>query len=60
MGLIGGGDGWFWGESGVGFEVGVGLNSGGEGLRFTAFELLVWGMQAITDRTNLNRLFAWR
>ena len=39
VGLSGGGDVWFWGESGVmawtGLAVGVGLNSKGEGLWLT-------------------------
>ena len=48
VGLSEDGDGWFWGESGVGawtgLAVGVGLNSKGEGLWLTdTYTGHVWG-----------------
>ena len=61
VGLIGRGSGWFWGESSVGawagLEAGVGLNSGGVGLRLTDFKLSLRGMQGVTERNSLNWLF---
>ena len=44
-------------EHGLGLEAGVGLNSGGEGLRLTDFELCLRGMQGVTERNSLNWLF---
>ena len=40
-----------------GLEAGVGLNSGGEGLRLTDFKLSLRGMQGVTERNSLNWLF---
>ena len=60
VGQSGRGSGWSWGESWVGtwarLEAGVGLNSGGEGLRLT-IKLSLRGMQGVTERNNLNWLF---
>ena len=57
MALSGRGGGWFCGESQAGewagLEVGVGLNSGGA-LQLTPS---LWGMQGVTERSNLNWLF---
>ena len=62
VGLSRGGDGWFWGESGVGawagLAVGVGLNSNGEGLGLTDSMLLIRGMHGVTESTSLNWLFS--
>ena len=62
MGLSGGVGGWFWGESGVGtwtgLELGVGLNSRGEGIWLTDSKLLIQGMHRVTESTRLNWLFA--
>ena len=41
----------------VGLEVGVELNSRGEGLQLPESQLFVRGMQGITERNSLNRLF---
>ena len=57
---MGGGDGWSWGELGVGacgwVELGVGLNSWGEELCLYS-KLLARGMHGVTDRSSLNWLF---
>ena len=49
------------GESGVGtwtgLEVGVRLNSKGEGLWLIDSKLLIWGMHGVTESTSLNWLF---
>ena len=61
VGLSGEVGGWFWGQSGVGtwtrLEVGVGLNSRGEGIWLTDSKLLIWGMHWATESTRLNWLF---
>ena len=41
----------------AGLEVGVGLNSRGEGQRLTDIKLFVLGMQGVTERNNPNWLF---
>ena len=51
VGLIGEGDGWSWGE------LGVGLNSWGEELWLLYSKLLVRSMHGVTDRASLNWLF---
>ena len=60
VGLGRGGDGWSWGELGVGacgrVGLGVGLNSWGEELWLVYSKLLVRGMHGVTDRASLNWL----